>query len=461
MTRIDLPVSVWIHQVGPFLTRSDYNKVSRLNREFHQESLTAVPPWPERHFEFEASPYACSLAFDHSGQWLALASGILHLWHVRLGRCLQGPNTISVHPWVHVQFSERYLMSATYHTIRFWSLPTIEDSALRQHDGIETLSTYPHVILSLTIIESSSSPSFSRSSVDGDDNLLLVGHMATPAAPPRVASIYDISTSECIQVFGETMRPMITNAYSVLDCSRQVVDDKNHVRHEESYALIGDSTGTIHVWNHERERKRENQTIKYPPIEATLSWKAHDSKLQHIELVSNSVLATCSLAGSSGTMARTVDRKATMKLWDLKTDPPECIGTSSPKMRALNMGVMDMSVSPKSNSPRTVAFGDATGTLNIWNIDEIIKLQSAGESDDLASESRQSSPPRLSSLRRRALLRTLQGNHGALPIKAVAFSPDGKVIASACGDGTLQLWLTPSLSKKKVQNKILLSGSDD
>jgi WD40 repeat protein len=443
--RVDLPASIWIHNISRFLARGDWNKVGCLNREFHEESLTATPPWPERHFRFEASPYACSLAFDPTGQWLALASGTLSLWHVRLGRCFQGQNTISVHPLVHVQFASTYILSATYHTIRFWELPTIENSALINHEELESLSTYPHVILSLTILTK-------------NENHIMIGHLATPAAPPRVASIWNISTGQCLQVFGEHMHP-IPNAYSVLDCPRF---DINLSPHDTSsfvpsttttsryHALIGDSTGRIHVWNYEDDVE-QNSFDDITSSES--SWKAHENKLQHIELVSDTVLATCSLAASSGTMARTVEKKATVKLWDLRAYPPECIGTSSPKMRALNMGVMDMSV-----SNNTIAFGDATGTLNIWDIDEIVKAQHSKEGH---RSSQPSSPRRISNMRQRALLKTLQGNHGSSPIKAVQFSPDGQAIASACSDGTLQLWLKPSLTKKKPRSSIILDPECD
>ncbi|HBE19048.1 MAG TPA: hypothetical protein DEG17_04075 [Cyanobacteria bacterium UBA11149] len=140
-----------------------------------------------------------------------------------------------------------------------------------------------------------------------------------------------------------------------------------------------------------------------------------------------------------GRMVASGSLDSTIKLWKVEDNSPLF---QSPKytnidtLKGHNGTIWDVDFSPDGN---TLVSGSGDNTIKLWNINPdctpVGKLMEMSEASGL--EAKNFHPNQEFSLEC-APPKTLKGHHGE--VFSVAFSPDGKLIASGSADNTIKIW---------------------
>jgi WD40 repeat protein len=87
---IDLPTSIIVDLILPFVDRKTWNNLILTNREIYQASKEIEPPWPSGKLSVDHGDFIDFIgyvAFSSDGKYFILytTSGSIHVWHKRIG----------------------------------------------------------------------------------------------------------------------------------------------------------------------------------------------------------------------------------------------------------------------------------------------------------------------------------------------------------------------------------------
>jgi WD40 repeat protein len=84
---IDIPASIIVDLILPFVDRKTWNNLILTNREIYKASKQIEPPWPRGKFSLDERTQVLGMTFSSDGKYFIFytAGSRIHVWHKRIG----------------------------------------------------------------------------------------------------------------------------------------------------------------------------------------------------------------------------------------------------------------------------------------------------------------------------------------------------------------------------------------
>jgi WD40 repeat protein len=136
----------------------------------------------------------------------------------------------------------------------------------------------------------------------------------------------------------------------------------------------------------------------------------------------------------SGQWLASGDEQGVISLWKVDDDRPQLAA----KWQHHKAGVRSLTFTPEASASKALASASEDGTVRIWNVEGLSKLEKTNVSTEMANRE------------------IILSDHDDW-VRAVAFAPERPILASAGEDGKILLyeWTTWSLTEKPRRTSVL------